>query len=156
MIEGKNEMIYVEAPDIWPRDSINVNLFLAGGITECPDWQKEMVRQLEKTSITILNPRRVNFPINDPSAAERQIKWEFHAMRSADAIQFWFPKETLCPIVLYELGAWSMTDKKIFVGVDLGYKRIQDVMIQTKLARPDVFVVGSLPMLARQIREWCQ
>jgi hypothetical protein len=33
---------------------------------------------------------------------------------------FWFPCETLCPITLYELGAWTVlapqTGTKLFVG----------------------------------------
>jgi len=69
-------------------------------------------------------------------------------------IQFWFPQETLCPIVLYELGAWSKTNKPIFVGVHPEYKRRQDVEIQTKLARPEVKIVFSLENLAKQIRDF--
>ena len=65
-------------------------------------------------------------------------------MRKADIIIFWFPKETIGPIALYELGAWSMTRKKIVVGIHSEYTRRVDVEIQTKLARPDVEIVYSL------------
>jgi len=149
-------MQYVEAPDMWPEadEDDYVKLFLAGGITNCPNWQKEMAEKLRDTELVILNPRREDFPIHDPNAAQAQIEWEFNALRAAEAIQFWFPKETLCPIVLYELGTWSMANKKIFVGTDLGYKRIQDVIIQTQLVRPEVLVTNSLSMLATQIKEW--
>lgn len=145
-------MIYIEAPQDHIGDE--ASLFLAGGITGCPDWQQEMVRMLSNTSLVLFNPRRANFPIHDPSAAKDQITWEHTCLRKATAISFWFPKETLCPIVLYELGAWSMTDKKIFVGVDPGYQRAQDVQIQTSLVRPDIQVVASIAALAQQIASW--
>ena len=47
--------------------------------------------------------------------AQAQIALVIHdALRDVHAISFWFPKETICPIVLYELGAWSMTNKTYF------------------------------------------
>ena len=67
---------------------------------------------LRDTDLTLLNPRRKSFPIDIPGEAFRQISWEFHALRAATEILFWFPCETLCPIVLYELGAWSMMNQK--------------------------------------------
>jgi len=106
------------------------------------------------TDLILFNPRRKRFPIDDPAAGPEQIKWEYDYLRMADAILFWFPHETLCPIVLYELGAWSMTDKPIFVGVHPDYTRRQDVEIQTKLARPDVRAVYALEDLAAQIAEF--
>lgn len=147
-------MKYIGALDDYNLDGTETQLFLAGGISNCPDWQQEMVSLLSKTSLTILNPRRANFPIHDPSAAQEQIKWEYHALRSADVILFWFPKETICPIVLYELGAWSMTSKRLFIGVHPDYSRLQDVLIQTELARPEVEIIHSLVELADQIKDY--
>lgn len=142
-------MYYLESPGKLELDCTSI--FLAGGITNCPDWQQEMRKLLENTDLALLNPRRANFPIDDPSAANKQIEWEHDHLRIADAILFWFPHETLCPIVLYELGAWSMTDKLIFVGVHPEYKRRRDVEIQTRLVRPDVEVVYSLEDLSRLV-----
>lgn len=142
-------MKYIEAPRIY--DIRKCSVFLAGGITNCPDWQQEMVSLLRDTELVLYNPRRADFPIGDPSAANKQIAWEHKYLRYARAIQFWFPKETICPIVLYELGAWSMTEKPIFVGVHPEYQRRQDVEIQTKLVRPDVQICYSLSDLAIQI-----
>jgi hypothetical protein len=127
---------------------------MAGGITGCPNWQHEMTVLLDGCSGVLLNPRRDHFPIHDPSAAEAQIRWEHDHLRRADAILFWFPAETLCPIVLYELGAWSMTSKPLFVGTHPDYQRGQDVAIQTMLARPDVSIVHDLPALAASVRNW--
>lgn len=148
-------MRYIEAPI--PDDGIGISVFLAGGITGCPDWQSEIMGKLVNDDITVLNPRRADFPIHDPGAAREQIYWEHTHLRKADVILFWFPCETLCPIVLYELGAWSMTNKSIVVGVHPDYQRRADVEIQTELARPDVTVVHSLNALVdalRAIVEW--
>ena len=147
-------MKYIEAPTELTGEVLNYgttdSLFLAGGITGCPNWQGEMVGMLQDEDLIILNPRRENFPIHDPQAAHEQITWEHKALRLTNRISFWFAKETLCPIVLYELGAWSMTGRKIYVGMDPEYQRRQDVEIQTELARPDVEVVYSLEALAEQ------
>lgn len=130
-------------------------LFLAGGITDCPDWQQDMKMMLNSVDCKILNPRWTDFPDGDPSAARFQITCEHNALRYADAILFWFPCETICPIVLYELGAWSMTEKSIFVGMHPEYLRRQDVEIQTGLVRPgSVTIVYSLEALAKQVIDW--
>jgi hypothetical protein len=148
---GQQAHEYVESPNEWtPLGERGV--FLAGGITGCPDWQREMRDLLCESGLTLLNPRRKDFPIHDPGAAKAQIEWEHRHLRKADLILFWFCAATLNPIVLYELGAWSMTDKPIAVGVETGYKRTDDVLIQTRLARPEVTVVSSLGELAADVR----
>lgn len=147
-------MQYIESPEILERKFGHKAIFLAGGITNCPDWQQEMVGLLRETDLILLNPRRADFPIHDPTAAPKQIKWEFDYLREADGILFWFPYETLCPIVLYELGAWAMTDKPIFVGVHPDYKRRLDVEIQVGLVRPDVVIVYSVEELAEEVKSW--
>src|SRR5688572_19037925 len=140
-------MTYIEAPtEYTPAGTPSV--FLAGGISDCDDWQSRMVQLLSPLDVVVLNPRRREFPMNDPTAAGEQIRWEHRHLRRADARLFWFPSATLCPITLYELGAWSMAHGPLFVGVDPGYARRLDVETQTKLARPDVRVVHSLQDLA--------
>ena len=129
-------------------------VFLAGTITGAQDWQSEIIQMLANDSGVLFNPRRENFPIDDPSAAPAQIKWEHDRLREAMLISFWFSPETLNPIVLYELGAWSMRTKPIVVGVHPDYARRQDVEIQTGLARPDVEIVYSLADLAVEIRKY--
>ena len=143
-------LLYVECPRRLAE--IQNGLFLAGGISGCPDWQAEMVELLRETNYTLLNPRRKDFSVGDPAAAKAQILWEYEHLRKAEKILFWFSPETLNPIVLYELGAWSMTEKPLFVGVHPEYQRRQDVEIQTALARPDVSIVYSLAELAWQIK----
>lgn len=145
-------MRYIEAPHSYSQHVLHRSVYLAGGITNCPDWQQQMVHLLRHTDYTLLNPRRKCFPISDPNASHEQITWEYHALRDASVILYWFPSETLCPIVLYELGAWSMTEKPFYVGVHPQYARRTDVEIQTLLVRPEVKIVYSLEDLAEQVQ----
>lgn len=143
-------MRYIQCPDTYQGHERS--LFMAGGITGCGDWQTELAALLNDTGWVLLNPRRENFPANDPIIAEQQIRWEHDHLRAASAILFWFPSETLCPITLYELGAWSMTAKPLFIGVHPDYARRIDVELQTRLARPEVRIVYSLADLAELIK----
>ena len=147
-------MRYFESPQQYVLNPEQACLFLAGGICGCPDWQAEVVEMLKYDPIDLINPRRMDFPMHDPAAAETQIKWEFEHLRMAHGILFWFPYETLCPIVLYELGAHSMTHRALFVGTHPKYARKQDVEIQTRLARPELVVENYLPALVQRVREW--
>lgn len=143
-------MVYIESPN----DGLEMtmpSLFLAGGITGCVPWQLDLIKKIDFLDIAVFNPRRKNFPMHDPSASFKQIKWEYDHLRKASMITFWFCKATLCPIVLYELGAWSVTRKPLTIGIEPGYKRTQDVEIQTQLVRPDIDICRSLDDLAESI-----
>jgi Nucleoside 2-deoxyribosyltransferase like len=144
---------YIECPEEY-ISSIDLTLFLAGGITNCENWQTEMVGRLSDTNLTLLNPRRSVWPKNDPDAELKQIKWEHRHLLRAGAILFWFPPQTVCPITLYELGAWVFRPKKLFIGCDPKYSRKNDVAIQTSLERPLQKVVDSMEALAVQVKEW--
>jgi len=136
-----------------------LSVFLAGGISGCPDWQAEyakyvqhLCRSMSIPNLILLNPRRPDFDTSDPNASRAQIEWEFRHLALADAISFWFPKETLCPITLYELGKWTMYHRKpIFIGVHPEYKRREDVDIQTGLERPEVEIVYDLADLTLKV-----
>lgn len=129
-----------------------VSLFLAGGISNCADWQAEVVKALADTDVAVLNPRRANFNIDDPNETIRQITWEFDHLQKATAILFWFPPETLCPITLFEYGKWLVRNKPLFVGCHPGYKRIDDVRYQTRLERPLLVVHTDLNQLLDGVR----
>jgi len=90
--------------------------------------------------------------------AKEQIKWEFECLRKVTAILFWFPKETVCPITLYELGAWSIlslkTKTKIFIGCHPEYQRLTDVEVQTSLIRSDIAIHNSLEDLLEDVSDW--
>jgi hypothetical protein len=148
----------IPAPEIFPTPPDGKKalkrIFMAGGITGCPDWQKEYISALKDSEGFLFNPRRDDFDVKNPHAAREQIEWEFAYLRRCHAVSFWFPSESLCPIVLFELGAWSMSDKKIFVGCHPSYQRRYDVNVQLKLARPEVAVVQSLVELTSQVKRW--
>ena len=148
-------MTYIEAPDEY-EPAGGPCLFLAGGISDCDGWQWRLAEMLSPLDLVVLNPRRKQFPMDDPSAAEGQIRWEFRHLRRATARLFWFPSTSLCPIALYELGAWSMAPGPLFVGVDPKYARRQDVEMQTRLVRPEVRVRYSVEELGRDVRQYAR
>lgn len=124
---------YIEAPTEYNCAGSDKTLFLGGGITGCPKWRDEALKELKYSNLTILNPERQNFDINDNDLERGQIEWEHRHLLRANAILFWFPCETLCPITLYELGAWVARPKPIFIGYHPEYKRKRDIEIQVRL-----------------------
>lgn len=144
-------MKYIEAPENYNPKELPSSIFLAGGITGCPDWQQEMVEKLNYSNLTLLNPRRKDFLMGNTGVARSQIEWEYNAMLAADGVVFWFPSESVCPIALYELGRMAVFFRPIWVGVHPEYQRKFDVEIQIGLARKDVLVVYSLEHLAEQV-----
>lgn len=151
---------YVEAPagidGTLPRPFV----FLAGGITNCPNWQLKfhgiLSKKIEETvtnDFTIFNPRRDNFPIHDPNASQEQIQWEHNALRLSDIILFWFSRGSDNPIVFYEYGTWltrnyHFSRPMVLVGCDPEFKRQSDVSIQSKLLLPMITVHKSLESMA--------
>lgn len=144
---------YVESPQIFGRPS----LFMGGGISNCPDWQAEMVQILndQGSDLALINPRSAHFDVKTKSRTLDQIKWEYLMLRRADGIMFWFAQETIQPIVLFELGSHLMVPgKPIFIGMHPEYQRRIDVEVQTSIIRPDLEIVYSLHALAGQIAAW--
>ena len=140
-----------------PEDIIclptEVKCFLGGGITNCPEWQNEVASNFAKYNakfpgeldrLVVFNPRRENFPIDDPNAAQQQISWEFNWLQKMDVFSMLFSSgESDQPICMYELGRnlqrMAMrfpTDfaERVVISCDPSYKRAQDVKIQTHLA----------------------
>lgn len=149
---GRTQIIEAPSREFEPRE---YNLFLAGGITNCPDWQQEFIARMgDNPTLNIFNPRRKEFPIHDPNAAEEQIKWEYDYLKGANIIVVWFSGGSLNPIVLYELGRWvnSRPEISAFIGIDTEYTRAQDVVIQTKLSRPDIKIASSLDELVGNVK----
>ncbi|GAB5387307.1 MAG: hypothetical protein Alpg2KO_02750 [Alphaproteobacteria bacterium] len=123
---------YIEAPAEYTLTGASV--FIAGGISNCPDWQAPLCKRIgEQTGLTMLNPRRADFDISRSEESRIQIEWEHQALRDATGILFWFPRQTLCPITLLELGAALQWDKPLWIGCDPDYARIFDVEMQTRL-----------------------
>jgi len=146
----------VQCPDELDNGDSRPCVFLAGGISGCPDWQNQMKEMLNKQCprLVLINPRRKKFDINDKAETPKQIQWEFKHLKRADAILFWFPAETLCPITLYELGSWIHSSKALFVGTHKNYARKEDVIVQTGLVQEGFVVVDDLQSLANRVTEW--
>lgn len=148
------EYQYIEAPKIVEIKN-DLSVFLAGGISNCEDWQAHSAEKLSQLeNLTVINPRRNDWKVdkNEIEESVKQISWEFDYIRKTTDIIFWFTDDTLQPISLYELGAalqrnskyWDerlpfedehgfVKGQRIFLGADMDYKRILDVKIQAKL-----------------------
>lgn len=143
----------ITAVEPYEKAEGDILVFLAGGITNCEDWQKLVIARLREHELSdpgsldglvVLNPRRENFPIDDPSAAEEQITWEFSNLQRADVLSMYFAAgKSDQPICMYELGrnVVLMRDRfpdgfadRIVVTYERGYSRSEDVRIQLGLA----------------------
>lgn len=135
---------YVEAPAVYGGTQPGV--FLAGGISGCPNWHADAVEALAGLPIAVFNPNRASFPIADPNGAGEQIRWEFAHLMLAQVILFWFPDSGPVPqpIALYELGRYAALGRTIVVGADQHYVRRDDVVIQLGLSHPELHVHDSL------------
>ena len=149
----------VTAPEIVEFTPNSIKVFLACGIQKCPMWQDMVIENFKvvemesDVDLYLINPRRKNFPINDPSAAEEQIRWEFEMLEKCDIFSMYFANtlESDQPICFYELGRNIERMKhrfpedwfyRIVVTCELGFRRWKDVDIQTSLATYDEVVVN--------------
>ncbi|HET8686045.1 MAG TPA: nucleoside 2-deoxyribosyltransferase domain-containing protein [Methanosarcina sp.] len=130
-----------------PQD-YETSIFMAGGITGCPDWQKEILQKIEGTPVVsnyvYYNPRRSSFDTSRKEDSQYQIEWEYKYLRNAAYTYFWFPKEGKCMITLLELGMALVSYRMIRVGCHPEYERAFDVYHQVRLARPDLTIHTSL------------
>ena len=157
----------ITSPEIYGVDENEneIRCFLAGGITNCHDWQSKVIDELirldkeEQTmknnivkdyNLVIFNPRRENFPINDPTAARNQITWEFDNLEMMDIFSMYFcAGESDQPICMYELGRnvavlTALNDDPLYyicLSVENEYKRKQDVEIQMELALGESYLL---------------
>lgn len=133
-----------------------LTVFIGGGISNCPDWQKEIVERFKHfdDDLVLFNPRRTSFAIEDPAESDFQIQWEFNHLQRSRAIIFWFPFQTLCPITLFELGVYAALEVPLFVGCHPAYQRKFDVKKQLELLRPDVTVHDNWQPLVKHVESW--
>lgn len=149
----------VTAPERVDFSKKSIKIFLAGGIQKCPMWQDRVIKNLTTVDmesdidVYLMNPRRPNFPIHDPSAADEQIKWEFEMLEKCDIFSMYFANtlESDQPICFYELGRYIERIKqrfpldwnyRIVVTCEKGFRRWKDVDVQTSLATDDEVVVN--------------
>ena len=137
-------MNYVEAPFDYEMTFKQNSVFLGGSITGAKDWQKNLfdhVVKHVKSPVTVFNPRRENFDINNQSESEIQISWERKYLNLSNILVFYFAEETLGPITLFELGGAlernlrMVRPQNILVYCEPEYKRKFDVQYQIKLVQ---------------------
>lgn len=153
-------MLVIEAPtSIFMSPTNSIHVFLGGGISDCKNWQEEVIEYLQQKEDTddlvILNPRRKSFNINDKSAANKQIEWEFNQLSHADIFSMYFVNsDSVQPICFYELGRYlvRMQDRfpetyknRIIVSVEDGFSREIDVKVQTSLALNEKITFAKTP-----------
>ena len=131
-------MLY-RSPDLLPAVFSRPSVFIAGGISNCPDWQTHMVSFMDTSLYDVVNPRREGgFDITGTTARE-QIEWEHSALSKIDSCIFWFPCETLCPITLFELSKQLLRAKQksvcLVVGWHPDYQRAFDLEVQIDLEK---------------------
>lgn len=134
--------MYIQAPDDVSLASQSTRIFLAGGISNCPVWQDEIIKFINIEKYDLINPRRRNDFESYGDIAAEQIAWEHNAFKHINACIFWFPSETLCPITLLELGkqlsyvGQENIKRPLIIGWDPEYKRSfdlsQQIMLDTK------------------------
>lgn len=113
-----------------------LTIFLGGGITGCPEWQKVILKKLSFGNISIWNPRRPSFPMGDRKEGRIQIIWERDRLIAADINVYWFPKESICPITLLEFGGSCRARDLMVVGMDPEYERRFDVETYLDISDP--------------------
>jgi hypothetical protein len=144
---------YIESPS--REKAEKPTLFLGGGITNCPDWQNEILNKLDSKGldIAVFNPRRKNYSKEDPNAEMEQISWEYSRLREAQVLLFWFSSGSENPIVLFELGSALERNVSVIVGVDPNYSRKRDVEIQVGLRNKNIKIAHSLDDLLNEASE---
>ena len=153
-------MKVITAPEKYDLKDGEVGIFLAGGITNCDNWQKDIIKKLEdcsdyeeyKENFVIFNPRRDNFDITKDDPNE-QIRWEFNMLEKCHVFSMYFCEGISDqPICMYELGRNIVrmqnrfpTDwqERIVVSVESGYKRKTDVFKQVSLATNDLVKINT-------------
>lgn len=125
------------------------SVFLAGGISNCPDWQGPAAEKISaETDLLVINPRRNGWNMDDDETESvKQITWEYVHLRFSEYTLFWFPKETVCPITLFELGSALERKTHVMIGVHPEYSRKLDIYTQVQLRDPKNVVVDDLNLL---------
>lgn len=110
------------------------SIFLGGGITGAPDWQKEAVELLKPVFATCFNPRRPHgfLPPDHPNYLQsysEQVDWEHQYLLLADVVLFWLPKEANSITTRFEIGWFyglnyrqndEATRRSLAVGIEPG------------------------------------
>lgn len=138
----------IRSPELLVFSNEIPSIFLAGGITGCPDWQSDVAMKLAtELPVIVYNPRRIGDLAMNGEDAYRQIHWEHMALNAASMTFFWFPAEGQCMISLFELGKELGRNSDIVVGVHPGYVRRFDVETQIELEGSGIKIYNNLDFM---------
>ena len=142
-------VLEIQAPHtIRPFEDNSFKIFMAGGISDCWDWQRylfdrvnshyslksDVEMKIKHPIVTIYNPRRDKFDVHNKEVFDEQITWEYNKLKDSDLVVFWFTDETIQPITLLELGKELGRGKRVLIGRHDDYERADDIELQAKLA----------------------
>lgn len=154
IIQGGNKMKVITAPNDCSTIG-KISVFLAGGISDCWNWQEAVINKLKEMeengcdmrSLVLFNPRRPSFDVDNPGDTREQIHWEIYWLTFCDIFSMYFcNSDSVQPICMYELGrnllyksyTWGENDAhycdSVLISIEEGYKRTDDVLVQTELA----------------------
>lgn len=152
----------------------SMKVFLAGGIQRCIKWQEMVIDFFTKMEtdlnytykhLYLLNPRRADW-LDKPGEDVRQIEWEFDMIERCDLFTMYFAGgDSDQPICMYELGRniekmkqkfpddWT---ERIIITCDASYKRLKDVLVQTRLATDDKVTVQVVDDPNKSVLDHCR
>jgi hypothetical protein len=125
-------MLVVTAPE-QVESFAEPSIFLAGAITNAPNWQPQAAKLLTPAFATAFNPRRPAgfLPPEHPEYLQsytEQVQWEHRYLPASSVVLFWLPKEALAITTRFELGWYfgmlsssNQADRRRFVvGIEPG------------------------------------
>ena len=141
-------MKVITAPVIYVPKENEIKCFIAGGITQCDNWQEKVIDLLsaenDLDNLVVYNPRRKNFDVFDSAKAQEQIVWEFMQLEQMDIFSMYFCNSpSVQPICWYELGRNLVRMQQRFpndwrtrigITIEPNYSRDFDVRMQSLLA----------------------
>jgi len=139
-------MKVITAPEYYVPTREEITIFLAGGITDCENWQKEVIDYLKSLpeentdKLVIFNPRRDKWPkSSDTEEIRRQINWEADYIRHADIFSMYFTntEKSDLQFCFYVLGRYAgvYSRGKDIISYQEGFKRALDVEFQMSINR---------------------
>ena len=109
----------ITCPDSFANYNDKWKVFLAGPIQGAPKWQFDLP---DIEGVVWISPRRKDYDLNDTTHSQ-QMQWETDALRAANIVLFWIPKEVedipgraYAQTTRFELGENIARGKRIILG----------------------------------------
>lgn len=133
-----------------PRKDVPI-VYLAGGLAT--PWREEVIFRLEHNTVILVDPTNKGLA-GGLNATQQQTQWERTYLDRADAIMFWFPSETPCPVALFELGFLLAQGKKVFIGAHPLYPKLNDLIAQVRVIDDRIIVDTDLEFTIERLWRW--